>query len=67
MPDVSGLELVGLLHHRPEMKKVLLTFSWIEMKDRVKIAEAGIDEIITKPVDETPPQRNLGPVLISKR
>jgi DNA-binding response OmpR family regulator len=53
MPDVSGLELVGLLHDRPDMKKVLLTFSRIEMKDRVKIAEAGIDEIITKPVDET--------------
>ncbi|MCG3113297.1 MAG: response regulator [Candidatus Manganitrophus sp. SB1] len=52
MPVLDGLELIAQLHDRLEMRKVLLTFSLPGIRDRMRIAEVGVDEIFLKPVDE---------------
>lgn len=52
MPHLNGLELIGELHNRLEIRKVLLTFSLAGFRDCAKIAEAGVGEILLKPVDE---------------
>lgn len=52
MPDLNGLELIANLREKLEMRKVLLTFSELQIKDRMKLAAEGVDEILHKPVDE---------------
>jgi CheY-like chemotaxis protein len=53
MPNMSGIDLIRLLGDRLEMRKVLLSFGPLEVQNRVKIASAGADEVLLKPVDET--------------
>lgn len=49
MPDLSGLDLIAELKERPEMKKVLVTFSPIHLTE---MRQKGADEVLLKPVDD---------------
>jgi CheY-like chemotaxis protein len=51
MPDLNGLELIAALRGRPEIRKVLMTFSQAEIEDHVRVAEDEIDAVLFKPFD----------------
>lgn len=52
MPEMSGIELIRLLGSNIGLKKVLLSFEFLQIKDRVNMIYAGVDEVLSKPVDK---------------
>ncbi len=52
MQEMNGIELLRFLEERIDIRKVLLSFETLQTQDRVKIAYAGADEVLSKPVDE---------------
>lgn len=52
MTEISGLQLIKALHEPIGMVKILMTSQRLQVVDRFKVAEEGIDAILEKPVDE---------------
>lgn len=59
MAEISGLQLIKTLHEPIGMVKILMIFDRLQVVDRFKVAEEGVDAVLEKPVDE----KQLRPIL----
>lgn len=50
LPELNGLELIRQISDRIAMKKILITSDPPSVEMRVHAAEAGVDQILKKPV-----------------
>lgn len=50
LPGINGLQLIDLISHRLEIKKILITEGSPSLELRIKAAELGIEGFIQKPI-----------------
>lgn len=50
LPGINGLQLIDLISHRLEIKKLLITEGSPSLELRIKAAELGIEGFIQKPI-----------------